>query len=188
VKAKQPEDLSTFGGRLTAAMDAIPVNGRALSIATGVDQGYISKLRSGERKMPNADIVERLAAYLGVRGAWLARGTEPRTGDVFTTTEDTRELHPLDAVLEESGWAASFGLTFEQATSVVEALEGLRTAAKAPVPRSVWRDERDKLARLARDRGGPKVAPPSHDETPAERDAGELAEEKARRLSTTRRA
>jgi transcriptional regulator with XRE-family HTH domain len=133
--------------------------------------GAVSRHLDRERP-PSLVSVQKYEKALGVSLL------EPREPTV--TRVDTRDLHPVEAVLEEQGWAAAAGLTLAQAEVVVTALESLRTAVRSPMPRSVWRDERDRLARAARSVGGPKLASPIYSDSTEDRDAAELAAEKKR--------
>ncbi len=188
VRKVEPEELSTFGGRLAAAMRAKPITGLALGSAADVDQGYISKLRSGERQMPNGDIVERLAMQLGVQGAWLARGTGPRerVESASTPTKTERIIEPprghaaLEVVLQRIAWPEPFDVTAADKATAQARSEAFGDGSERP--ESTWHQ---RLLQLYRENTGrAKAVPrPVHDETPDERDARELATEKGRRAA-----
>lgn len=67
VMAKQaPIDPSTISGQLRLAIRESGKSLTAISEASGVDQGVISRLMTGSRS-PTLDTVDKLAAALGLR-------------------------------------------------------------------------------------------------------------------------
>lgn len=177
VSDEQAEDLSTFGGRLDAAMKSAGVKALQLKRTTGIDDGYIGRLVRGQRKMPSGDIVDKLAAALDVATTWLTNGKGERDRSAQGTEQST-----LDAVLEETEWRF-IDLTPEQAQVVVAALRDEHFKATTQMPRSYWRDRRDTLAIEARRGATKKVPRPEHDESADARDAREQREERERRAA-----
>jgi transcriptional regulator with XRE-family HTH domain len=183
--------METLWARIQSILDERDWSERELGRRAGLkSETHVGLLKTTEN--PNRDTLVKIAAAGEVELDWLASGRPPRRrGEVVrepaqptTSVEDTRELHPLDVVLEEEGWVAAAGLTFEQAQMVVGDLQALRTKATVPLPRSAWRDERDRavnraLGRDARVHRREPVTPPFDPDAPSP----ELLELKAKRAA-----
>jgi hypothetical protein len=174
------------------------ISRRAAAKQLGVSPPVLTDLHNGtkaagpklERAIAKARYKGRLDLLEAEAEAWCAAHPEAQPQEEPGPPQPTiaplpeEGLHPLDAVLEEPRWVADAGLTFEQAQMVVGDLQALRTKATVPLPRSAWRDERDRavnraLGRDARVHRREPVTPPFDPDAPSP----ELLELKAKRAA-----
>lgn len=79
-----------IGQRLSETIERVGMSNLALAEKSGLSDGYISRIRRGERS-PGTDKLKRLADALGVDANWLAWGGQSRevvTGQGQTDLED----------------------------------------------------------------------------------------------------
>jgi transcriptional regulator with XRE-family HTH domain len=83
--------VSTFGDRLHAARLLRGIASTRLEEIIGISRGMVGRYERGERGVPNATTVDRIAQALQVRVRWLLDGEEPmEEGQPTGEAEDPR--------------------------------------------------------------------------------------------------
>lgn len=72
-----PPNLSTLAARLKWLRAQVNLTQAEFAALCSVTKSYVSRLESGQRPSPSANLLQTCAAALGVPAAWLARGTGP---------------------------------------------------------------------------------------------------------------
>lgn len=75
--------------RLLLMRRELDLNQEELALRSGVDSSYISSLERKRRDNPSLDVIEALAAVLGVRPEYLAGWTDDALGEGDTLSSST---------------------------------------------------------------------------------------------------
>lgn len=94
-------DLTTLASRLRFAMDQRGTNPNAIESSTGITRQTLYAVLNGATKNFTFDVLERVAAHLGVRHEWLAKGEMPihpapelKDDDEIQLVYDFRDMSP----------------------------------------------------------------------------------------------
>lgn len=185
-RKKDPAAVA-FGQRLSRAIEDAGTSNLALSEATGIDDGFIGRLRRGERAAGLTN-TRKLAEALRIDFGWLAGVAPEEVPPPPEPTVERVQQHDdadLDAlervILGTQPWWPS-GTTPEQIERVSEIARAERFKVKDPsvLSETYWFG---RLGEIARDVTGCTKSVHKREavEDPVEQDARELAEERARR-------
>lgn len=186
-----PDEVA-IGRRLDAAIREIGITNVALSERTGINNGVISRVRRCERTT-NTSHLRKMADALGIPFAWLAFGEDPdgamrrrfdRDASLreVTLERSDPDLDALDRVIRGPRQWWPSGTTPEQLEIAIKRAKGERFKLSAPsdIPETYWFGRLQELAREVTGRAK-SVHQREAVEDPADRDARELEEERARR-------
>jgi transcriptional regulator with XRE-family HTH domain len=128
----------TFDYRLKSARQMANVRANKLAASVGISTGYLSQLENGKRTDPSADLVDRIAAELGVSLDWLVSG---KGGTVVQACGIREEPRPATCPQCEAKDIRIAGLerqmeraneTIASQARTIEAMQGRSPAVRPP--------------------------------------------------------
>ena len=131
-----------FAGRLRTARMAAKIKAKDLAGFAGISAGYLSQLESGSRVMPAAEVVGKIAQFLGVSVEWLlsgdgaappqARVMEPPREGYSPPHVDHAKIAELEAQLAAAH--ARYDDCVRERDRLLKVIEDLATSIAGPRP------------------------------------------------------
>lgn len=131
-----------FAGRLRTARMSAKIKAKDLAGFAGISAGYLSQLEGGSRVMPAAEVVGKIAQFLGVSVEWLlsgdgaappqARVIEPPREGYSPPQPDHAKIAALEKQLAEV--KAAHAVTLAERDRLLKVVEDLATSIAGPRP------------------------------------------------------